>query len=192
MLDIRPLGLDGVLEIAPRKFGDERGFFSETYNARSFAEAGVDLQFVQDNHSFSAASGVLRGLHYQLPPRAQDKLVRVTRGRIFDVAVDIRHGSPTFAKWVGIELNTEKWNQILIPAGFAHGFVTLEPNSEVIYKVTDYYAPEQDRSIRFDDPQIGIEWPVDVANVQLSEKDRAAPALAKADIFQYSPKGAPK
>lgn len=192
MLDIRPLGLDGVLEIAPRKFGDERGFFSETYNARSFTEAGVDLLFVQDNHSFSAASGVLRGLHYQLPPRAQDKLVRVTRGRIFDVAVDIRHGSPTFAKWVGIELNTEKWNQILIPAGFAHGFVTLEPNSEVIYKVTDYYAPEQDRSIRFDDPQIGIEWPVDVANVQLSEKDRAAPALAKADIFQYSPKGAPK
>lgn len=192
MLDIRQLGLDGVLEIKPRKFGDDRGFFSETYNAHAFAEAGVALDFVQDNHSFSAAAGVLRGLHYQLPPRAQDKLVRVTRGRIFDVAVDIRHGSPTFAKWVGIELSTQKWNQILVPAGFAHGFVTLEPDTEVIYKVTDYYAPEQDRSIRFDDPQIGIQWPVDVANVQLSEKDRAAPVLARADVFQYSPEGAPK
>ncbi|KQZ81977.1 dTDP-4-dehydrorhamnose 3,5-epimerase [Mesorhizobium sp. Root157] len=192
MLEIRPLGLDGVLEIAPRKFGDDRGFFSETYNARAFAEAGVTLGFVQDNHSFSAAAGVLRGLHYQLPPRAQDKLVRVTRGRVFDVAVDIRHGSPTFAKWVGIELSTQKWNQILVPAGFAHGFVTLEPDTEVIYKVTDYYAPEQDRSIRFDDPQIGIQWPVDIAGVQLSEKDRAAPVLAMADVFQYSPEGALK
>ena len=185
MLDIRSLGLDGVLEISPRKFGDDRGFFSETYNAKSFAQAGVCLTFVQDNHSFSAAVGVVRGLHYQLPPRAQDKLVRVTRGRIFDVAVDIRRGSPTFAKWVGIELSAQTWNQILVPAGFAHGFVTLEPNTEVIYKVTDYYAPEQDRSIRFDDPQIGIAWPVNIADVQLSEKDRMAPVLAEAETFEY-------
>lgn len=192
MLDVRSLGLDGVWEISPRKFDDNRGFFSETYNAESYAKAGISLNFVQDNHSFSAATGVVRGLHYQLPPRAQHKLVRVTRGRIFDVAVDIRRGSPTFAKWVGIELSAQKWNQILIPAGFAHGLITLEPNTEVLYKVTDYYAPEQDRSIRFDDPQIGIQWPVDIANVQLSEKDRAAPLLAAADIFQYSSEGALK
>lgn len=185
MIDIRSLGLDGVLEISPRKFGDERGFFSETYNAKSFEQAGVCLTFVQDNHSFSAAVGVVRGLHYQLPPRAQDKLVRVTRGRIFDVAVDIRRGSPTFAKWVGIELSAQTWNQILVPAGFAHGFITLEPNTEVIYKVTDYYAPKQDRSIRFDDPQIGIAWPLNIADVQLSEKDRTAPVLAEAETFDY-------
>jgi dTDP-4-dehydrorhamnose 3,5-epimerase len=185
MVEVRPLGLDGVLEIVPRKFGDERGFFSETYNARSLEADGVDLLFVQDNHSLSAAAGVLRGLHYQLPPKAQAKLVRVVRGRVFDVAVDIRQGSPSFGKWVGLELSAEKWNQILVPVGFAHGFVTLEPNTEVIYKVTDYYSPAHDRSIRFDDPQIGIEWPFDTSLMQLSEKDRSAPLLAGADIFQY-------
>lgn len=189
MLDVEPLGLDGVLVISPKKFGDHRGFFSETYNARSFGEAGIALTFVQDNHSFSAAAGVVRGLHYQLPPRAQDKLVRVTKGRIFDVAVDIRRGSPTFAKWVGVEISAEKWNQILVPAGFAHGFLTLEPDTEVIYKVTDYYAPEQDRSIRFDDPAIGIAWPAVGADFQLSDKDRAAPALAGAELFDYPVQG---
>ncbi|UWL60244.1 dTDP-4-dehydrorhamnose 3,5-epimerase [Brucella pseudintermedia] len=182
-MQIRPLDLDGVLEISPRKFGDDRGFFSETYNAKSFAEAGIDLTFVQDNHSYSAARGVVRGLHYQLPPFAQDKLVRVTRGAILDVAVDIRKGSPTFGKWVALEVSAEKWNQILVPKGFAHGFMTLVENTEVIYKVTNYYSPEHDRSIRFDDPAIGIDWPLSSSGVQLSDKDQKAPMLADADVF---------
>jgi dTDP-4-dehydrorhamnose 3,5-epimerase len=186
MVEVRPLGLDGVLEILPKKFGDERGFFSETYNARSFAASNINLEFVQDNHSYSAAAGVLRGLHYQLPPHAQSKLVRVVRGRIFDVAVDIRKGSPTFAEWVALELSAEKWNQALVPLGFAHGFVTLEPNTEVIYKVTDYYSASHDRSIRFDDPQIGIEWPLEAGLRQLSAKDEAAPLLSEAELFEFS------
>ncbi|KAB2677841.1 dTDP-4-dehydrorhamnose 3,5-epimerase [Brucella pseudintermedia] len=183
MMQIRPLDLDGVLEISPRKFGDDRGFFSETYNAKSFAEAGIDLTFVQDNHSYSAAKGVVRGLHYQLPPFAQDKLVRVTRGAILDVAVDIRKGSPTFGKWVALEVSAGKWNQILVPKGFAHGFMTLVEHTEVIYKVTNYYSPEHDRSIRFDDPAIGIDWPIPASGVQLSDKDQKAPMLADADVF---------
>ncbi|KAB2746718.1 dTDP-4-dehydrorhamnose 3,5-epimerase [Brucella anthropi] len=183
MMQIRPLGLDGVFEISPRKFGDDRGFFSETYNAKSFAEAGIDLTFVQDNHSYSAAKGVVRGLHYQLPPFAQDKLVRVTRGAILDVAVDIRKSSPTFGKWVALEVSAEKWNQILVPKGFAHGFMTLVENTEVIYKVTDYYSPEHDRSIRFDDPAIGIDWPLPSSGVQLSDKDQKAPLFADAEVF---------
>jgi dTDP-4-dehydrorhamnose 3,5-epimerase len=165
-MQVRPLGLDGVFEISPRKFGDDRGFFSETYNAKSFAEAGIDLTFVQDNHSYSAAKGVVRGLHYQLPPFAQDKLVRVTRGAILDVAVDIRKSSPTFGKWVALEVSAEKWNQILVPKGFAHGFMTLVENTEVIYKVTEYYSPEHDRSIRFDDPAIGIDWPISSSRIR--------------------------
>ncbi|QTN02202.1 dTDP-4-dehydrorhamnose 3,5-epimerase [Ochrobactrum sp. EEELCW01] len=183
MMQIRPLGLDGVFEISPRKFGDDRGFFSETYNAKSFAEAGIDLTFVQDNHSYSAAKGVVRGLHYQLPPFAQDKLVRVIRGAILDVAVDIRKSSPTFGKWVALEVSAEKWNQILVPKGFAHGFMTLVENTEVIYKVTDYYSPEHDRSIRFDDPAIGIDWPLPSSGVQLSDKDQKAPLFADAEVF---------
>ncbi|ERI12791.1 dTDP-4-dehydrorhamnose 3,5-epimerase [Ochrobactrum sp. MC-1LL] len=182
-MEVRSLGLDGVFEIIPRKFGDDRGFFSETYNANSFAEAGIDLQFVQDNHSFSAAKGVVRGLHYQLPTRAQDKLVRVIRGAILDVAVDIRKSSPTFGKWVALEVSAEKWNQILVPKGFAHGFMTLVENTEVIYKVTEYYSPEHDRSIRFDDPAIGIEWPLPSSGVQLSDKDQKAPLFADAEVF---------
>ncbi|EXL07020.1 dTDP-4-dehydrorhamnose 3,5-epimerase [Brucella anthropi] len=180
---VRPLELDGLLEISPRKFGDDRGFFSETFNAKTFTEAGMDLTFVQDNHSYSAAKGVLRGLHYQLPPFAQDKLVRVTRGAILDVAVDIRKSSPTFGKWVALEVSAEKWNQILVPKGFAHGFMTLVENTEVIYKVTDYYSPEHDRSIRFDDPAIGIEWPLPSSGVQLSDKDQKAPLFADAEVF---------
>ncbi|WP_408913965.1 dTDP-4-dehydrorhamnose 3,5-epimerase [Brucella pseudogrignonensis] len=182
-MQVRPLGLDGVFEISPRKFGDDRGFFSETYNAKSFAEAGIDLTFVQDNHSYSAAKGVVRGLHYQLPPFAQDKLVRVTRGAILDVAVDIRKSSPTFGKWVALEVSAEKWNQILVPKGFAHGFMTLVENTEVIYKVTEYYSPEHDRSIRFDDPAIGIDWPISSSSVQLSDKDQKAPLFADAEVF---------
>ncbi|KAB2759834.1 dTDP-4-dehydrorhamnose 3,5-epimerase [Brucella anthropi] len=180
---VRPLELDGLLEISPRKFGDDRGFFSETYNEKSFAEAGVELTFVQDNHSYSSAKGVVRGLHYQLPPFSQDKLVRVTRGAILDVAVDIRKSSPTFGKWVALEVSAEKWNQILVPKGFAHGFITLVENTEVIYKVTDYYSPEHDRSIRFDDPAIGIEWPLPSSGVQLSDKDQKAPLFADAEVF---------
>lgn len=187
MLDARPLGLDGLLELRPLKFGDARGFFSETYNRERLLDVGVDLDFVQDNHSFSAVSGTLRGLHYQLPPKAQDKLVRVVQGRIFDVAVDIRRQSPTFARWVGLEISAEKWNQILVPAGFAHGFVTLEPDTMVIYKVTNTYSPEHDRSIRFDDPHIGIDWPVDMTGVLLSQKDQSAPPLSEAELFEYRP-----
>ena len=180
---VHALELAGVFEISPRKFGDDRGFFSETYNAKSFAEAGIDLTFVQDNLSYSAAKGVVRGLHYQLPPFAQDKLVRVTRGAILDVAVDIRKSSPTFGKWVALEVSAEKWNQILVPKGFAHGFMTLVENTEVIYKVTNYYSPEHDRSIQFDDPAIGIDWPLSSSGVQLSDKDRKAPLLADAEVF---------
>ncbi|WP_414832253.1 dTDP-4-dehydrorhamnose 3,5-epimerase [Afifella sp. YEN Y35] len=183
MIEVRPLGLEGVVEIVPKKFGDDRGFFSETYNADRFAEAGIPLTFVQDNHSYSKAVGVLRGLHYQLPPRAQDKLVRVTRGRILDVAVDIRRSSPTFRQWVSLEVSSAKWNQILIPAGFAHGFLTLEPDTEVLYKVTDVYSPEHDRSLRFDDPEIGVDWPLSGDALTLSAKDQGAPFLAEADIF---------
>lgn len=180
---VRPLGLDGVFEIVPRKFGDDRGFFSETYKVKALVEAGIDLNFVQDNHSYSAAKGVVRGLHYQLPPFAQDKLVRVTRGAILDVAVDIRRSSSTFGEWVALEVSAEKWNQILVPKGFAHGFITLVENTEVTYKVTDYYYPEHDRSIRFDDPAIGVEWPIPATGVQLSSKDEKGPLLANADVF---------
>jgi dTDP-4-dehydrorhamnose 3,5-epimerase len=180
---VRPLGLDGVFEITPRKFGDDRGFFSETYNVKALVEAGIDLNFVQDNHSYSAAKGVVRGLHYQLPPFAQDKLVRVTRGAILDVAVDIRRSSSTFGEWVSLEVSAEKWNQILVPKGFAHGFITLVENTDVTYKVTDYYYPEHDRSIRFDDPAIGVEWPIPATGVQLSSKDEKGPLLANADVF---------
>jgi dTDP-4-dehydrorhamnose 3,5-epimerase len=182
MLDVRPLGLDGAFEIRPARHGDARGFFSEIWNGERFAEAGLHHQWVQDNHSMSAAKGVLRGLHYQLPPAPQAKLVRVTRGSIYDVAVDIRRESPTFGRWVGLVLSAELWNQALIPAGFAHGFVTLEDNVEVQYKVSAPYRPDLDRAIRFDDPAIGIEWPIAGDAVQLSAKDQAAPKLAAADL----------
>ena len=184
MVEVRELELAGVHEIMPRRFGDNRGFFSETYSAPDLAAAGIDLVFIQDNHSLSTMAGVLRGLHYQLPPFAQDKLVRVVRGAIFDVAVDIRRNSPTFGKWLGLEVSAEKWNQILVPKGFAHGFVTLVPGTEVVYKVTERYAPEHERSIRFDDPAIGIDWRIPVSGITLSDKDRKAPLLADADIFE--------
>ncbi len=184
-LDIRFLGLGGVAEITPRKIGDHRGFFSETWNARDFRAAGIALDFVQDNHSRSTARGVLRGLHFQLPPHAQDKLVRVTRGAILDVAVDIRRESPTFAQWVAVEISSSAWNQLLIPKGFAHGFVTLQPDTEVIYKTSSYYAPDHDRAIRFDDTDIGIEWPLPHADMILSERDRHAPLLRQAEVFEW-------
>lgn len=184
-MEIRPLGLEGVLEIRPARIGDSRGFFSETWNAEAFQEYGLALTFVQDNHSYSAARGVLRGLHYQLPPHAQDKLLRVVRGSIFDVAVDIREGSPSFGKWVALEISAREWNQILVPKGFAHGFLTLEPDTEIVYKVTDCYSPDHDRSIRYDDPDLSIPWPIQASELQLSEKDRRAPRLRQAEVFSF-------
>ena len=186
MVEIIKLGLDGVFEIRPPKFADERGFFSETWNAAKLAQAGITVDFVQDNHSCSRGRGVMRGLHFQTPPFAQDKLVRVLRGSVFDVAVDIRKGSPTYGKWVGIELSAEAWNQILVPKGFAHGFVTLEPDTEVVYKVSAPYSQPHDRSVRFDDPDIAIDWPVKAAEMTLSAKDSAAPLLANIETgFVY-------
>jgi dTDP-4-dehydrorhamnose 3,5-epimerase len=189
-MKVRPLGIPDVLEIVPDRFGDSRGFFSETYSRAKFEEAGLKQEWVQDNHSYSANIGVLRGLHYQAPPFAQDKLVRVVRGSIFDVAVDIRHGSATFGKWTSLIVSAGEWNQILVPKGFAHGFLTLEPNVEVIYKVSAPYSAPHDRNIRFDDPDIAINWPsVGVAPV-LSEKDRKAPAFAAVDSgFRFGKEG---
>jgi dTDP-4-dehydrorhamnose 3,5-epimerase len=186
MLEVRPLGLDGVLEIVPRRFQDPRGFFSEVHNAARFREHGIDLDFVQDNHSYSAPRGTLRGLHFQTPPFAQAKLVRVLRGAVFDVAVDIRKGSPDFGKWVGVTLTPQSWNQILVPVGFAHGFLTLEPDTEVFYKVTAPYSPAHDRAIRFNDPSIAIAWPAIGEAFAISEKDNAAPLLSDIDTeFVY-------
>jgi dTDP-4-dehydrorhamnose 3,5-epimerase len=176
-LDVRPFEIPGPLLIAPRKFGDARGFFSETYNARALAEARIDLTFVQDNHSLSAERGTVRGLHFQAPPQAQAKLVRVPRGRILDVFVDIRASSPTYGRHGSVELSAENWLQVLIPAGFAHGFCTLEPATEVIYKTTDFYAPQAESGIRWNDPALGIAWP-DFAGVSLSPKDLLLPMLA--------------
>ena len=181
LVDTRPLALAGLIEILPRKFGDDRGFFSETWNRRALLDTGIDLDFVQDNHSLSAARGVVRGMHFQVPPVAQDKLVRVSRGAIFDVAVDLRRDSPHFGKWAGLVVSAERWNQLLIPKGFAHGFVTLEENTEVQYKVTAPYSADHERSFRFDDAQIGIEWPVEGA-LQLSEKDSSAPKFADTEL----------
>lgn len=164
--------------LEPRIFRDPRGFFSETWNQRALVDAGLDLDFVQDNHAMSTEAGVLRGLHFQISPNAQDKLVRVCRGRILDVAVDIRTGSPTFGKHVAVEISADNWRQILVPKGFAHGYVTLEPNTEVIYKVTGFYSPEDDRGLAWDDPALGIDWRLDGRDPILSDKDRKHPRLA--------------
>ncbi|MBV8662768.1 MAG: dTDP-4-dehydrorhamnose 3,5-epimerase, partial [Hyphomicrobiales bacterium] len=161
--------------ITTKKFGDHRGFFSETYNRRAWAEAGIDLEFVQDNHSRSAEVGTIRGLHFQSAPFAQDKLVRVTRGRILDVAVDLRRSSPTFGQHVAVELSQENWRQLLVPIGFAHAFCTLEPDTEVLYKVTNYYSPAHGHGLAFDDPALGIAWPVEAERAILSDKDRRHP-----------------
>jgi dTDP-4-dehydrorhamnose 3,5-epimerase len=184
MVEVRKLGLQGIYEIKPKRFGDQRGFFSETYSALLLSTVGFDLVFVQDNHSMSRSACVLRGLHYQLPPFAQDKLVRVVRGAILDVAVDIRRSSPTFGNWLALEISAEKWNQILVPKGFAHGFVTLAAETEVVYKVTQPFSPEHERSIRFDDPRIAIDWRISAPAVSLSDKDRNAPLLADAEVFE--------
>ena len=174
-LDVQSLAIADIKIISPKRHGDSRGFFSETYNKKSFSEAGISLDFVQDNHSLSEQAGTLRGLHYQSHPFAQDKLIRVVRGRILDVAVDIRQGSPTFGKWVAAEISADKWNQILVPIGFAHGILTLEPNTELLYKVTNYYAPQHDFGIRWDDPHLKIDWPFPPDQIILSDKDKKQP-----------------
>lgn len=176
-LEVISLEIPDVKLIIPKKHGDARGFFSETYNKTAFAAHGINLDFVQDNQSFSAQAGTLRGLHYQSPPFAQDKLVRVVRGRILDVAVDIRRGSPTFGKWVAAEISAEKWNQILVPVGFAHGICTLEPDTELLYKVTNFYSAQHDFGIRWNDPDLGIDWPFSESDMVLSDKDKKQPFL---------------
>jgi dTDP-4-dehydrorhamnose 3,5-epimerase len=168
--------LPGLFLIEPKRFADDRGFFSETWSRRLLVEAGLDVDFVQDNHSLSHRVGTVRGLHFQAPPHAQAKLVRCGRGRLYDVAVDLRRGSATYGKWAGIELSAENGLQLLIPAGFAHGFVTREPDTEIVYKCSDYYAPACDGGIRWDDPDIGIEWGIEEA-VSVSNKDANAPFL---------------
>ena len=169
--------LSGVVILIPQRFGDARGWFCETWNAARMAQAGFDLDFVQDNHSMSAQAGTLRGLHYQRPPHAQDKLVRCTKGAIFDVAVDVRRGSDTYGQWVGADLTAENGHQLLVPKGFLHGFVTRLPDTEVQYKCTDVYAPDCDGGIAWNDPTIGIDWGLTAAPI-LSEKDRTAPLMA--------------
>ncbi len=176
-MQVETTKLDGVLVLTPRRFGDARGWFSEVWNKATLAKAGIDYDFVQDNHSMSAAAGTVRGLHFQSPPHAQAKLVRCGRGRVFDVAVDIRVGSPTYGQWMGEELSAENGRQLLIPAGFLHGFATREPHSELLYKCTDIYAPDCDGAVRFDDPDIGIDWGIGTAAAILSEKDMKAPNL---------------
>jgi dTDP-4-dehydrorhamnose 3,5-epimerase len=173
--------IPAVRIVTPTKHGDARGFFSEVYKQSDWRNAGLDPLFVQDNHSFSAPAGTLRGLHFQLPPFAQDKLVRVTRGRILDVAVDVRRSSPTFGQHVAIELSAENWRQLFVPVGFAHGFITLEPDTEVLYKVTALYAPSHDRGVAFDDPDLAIDWRIRGEDVILSEKDRRHPRLRELD-----------
>jgi dTDP-4-dehydrorhamnose 3,5-epimerase len=189
VLELRKTSLPGVVVLTPQRFGDHRGFFSESWNRRVLAAAGLDLpEFVQDNHSMSHEVGTLRGLHFQAPPRAQGKLVRCGRGRLFDVAVDIRKGSPTYGQWIGEELSFENGRQLWIPAGFLHGFVTREPDTEIIYKCTDHYAPDCDGAVRWD--SCGIDWGLKGDPV-LSEKDTVAPQLADFDSpFTYEGVGA--
>lgn len=183
---VSPATLSDVKLIHPLRHRDGRGYFSETYSKDDLLAAGVDIEFVQDNHVFSAQNGTVRGLHFQVPPFAQSKLVRVVRGAIFDVAVDIRVGSPTFGQHVSAVISAEVWNQILVPIGFAHGLVTLEPNTEVIYKVSSRYSSKHDKGLLWNDPALGIDWPVKEAEAILSEKDRRQPTLAELpDYFHY-------
>jgi len=177
-----PTSLPGVILIEPRVYGDERGFFMETWHRRRFAEHGIDQDFVQDNQSRSRR-GILRGLHYQIR-QPQGKLVRVTAGAVFDVAVDLRRSSPCFGQWTGVELSAGNHRMLWVPPGFAHGFLVLSESADFVYKCTDYYAPEHERCLRWDDPRIGIEWPLPGgAPPLLSEKDRAAPGLEDADVY---------
>ncbi len=177
-MKVERLEIPDVLLLTPPRFGDARGFFSETWNQRRFAEAGIPGPFVQDNHALSGERGVLRGLHLQIGPNAQGKLVRVARGAIWDVAVDVRVGSPTFGRWVGAEISAANWHQIWVPVGFLHGYCTLEPDTEVIYKVTADYDKSAERGVIWNDPTIGVDWRVDPTTAVLSDKDRVLPRLA--------------
>lgn len=177
-MQIEPTRLPGVLILTPVRHGDARGFFSESWNRATLAARGIQIDFVQDNHSLSAQAGTVRGLHYQTPPHAQAKLVRCGRGALFDVAVDIRRGSPTYGQWVGVDLSFDNGRQLLIPAGFAHGFVTREADTEIVYKCSDVYAPDCDAALQWDDPDLGIDWGVTRADAMLSPKDAAAPSFA--------------
>lgn len=174
---IKETQLAGVVEITPRRFADRRGHFSETYNAETLAGLGITTEFVQDNQSYSKDQGTVRGLHYQAPPAAQAKLVRVLQGAILDVAVDVRKGAPTYGKWVAVELSDTTGNQLLIPAGFLHGFITQTPDCVVAYKCSATYAPQSEGAVRFDDPDLAIDWGIDANDAVLSDKDAAAPAF---------------
>lgn len=178
MLDVRKTEIEGVLLLTPKRWADARGFFVETWNAERFREAGLAHVFVQDNHSYSAEAGTVRGLHFQSPPRVQNKLVRVTRGAVIDVAVDARRGSPTFGRHVRAMLSAENGAQLFVPAGFLHGFATLEPDTDVAYKVTDFYSQPHDGAVIWNDPDLAIDWGVDPARAVLSAKDAAAPRFA--------------
>lgn len=182
-MQVQETEIPAVKIITPKKFGDHRGFFSEVYNRKQFAEAGIDLDFVQDNHSLSVERNVVRGLHFQTPPFAQDKLVRVIRGAILDVAVDLRRDSPTFGQHVKVELTENNFQQLFVPIGFAHGFVTLEPNTEVLYKVTNYYAPDHDHGVLWNDPDLGIDWSIDESQAVISDKDRQWPRWRELSTF---------
>jgi dTDP-4-dehydrorhamnose 3,5-epimerase len=182
-IEIRPTAIPEVRLIVPTRLTDARGFFAEVYRRDQFAAGGIDLDFVQENHSLSAEVGTIRGLHFQIAPFAQDKLVRVVRGRILDVAVDLRRSSPTFGRHVSAELSAENGHEILVPIGFAHAFCTLEPNTEVVYKVTNYYSRENDRGLLWNDPDLAIEWPVKEGAAQLSERDRLHPRLSELPIY---------
>ena len=182
-MKIEQTALSGVVILTPARFGDHRGFFSESWSRKVMAEHGIDLDFVQDNHSLSAKVGTVRGLHFQTAPHAQDKLVRCGRGALVDVAVDIRHGSPTFGQSVAVELTAENGRQLLVPKGFAHGFVTLQPDTEICYKCSDYYAPDCDAGVRWNDPALGVDWGIEEADAVLSEKDTKAPLLADLPVY---------
>jgi dTDP-4-dehydrorhamnose 3,5-epimerase len=176
-MQVQDTALAGVKIVTPKRIGDGRGFFSEVYNEAAWREIGVTTRFVQDNHSLSRAAGTIRGLHFQTAPHAQDKLVRVVRGRVLDVVVDLRRSSPTFGRHVAVELSAENWAQLLVPVGFAHGFCTLTEDAEVLYKVSDFYSAANDRGLAFDDPDLAIPWPVAAASAILSDKDRRWPRL---------------
>jgi len=182
-MEIVATAIPEIKIVTTRAFYDERGYFTETWNRRVFAEALGDLEFVQDNHSLSHSAGTLRGLHFQAPPAEQTKLVRCPRGRVYDVAVDIRHGSPGFGRHVAVELSAENRRQLLIPAGFAHGFLTLEPDTEVIYKVTGYYSRQYDLGIAWDDPDLAIDWPLPTGAPLLSDRDAGLPRFADLPAF---------
>ena len=177
-LEITSLRIADVKIVTPARFGDTRGFFSETYHRERFIDAGIDANFVQDNHSLSAVAGTVRGLHYQAPPFAQAKLVRVLRGAILDVAVDVRSGSPTYGEWVSAELSAENGKQIFVPRGFLHGFATLTADTEIAYKVDNYYSKECDGAVRWNDAELAIDWGIDTDTATLSEKDHKSPRFS--------------